>query len=142
MHRATALLAAERDRVRLLEAQLSEASEAHAALAGKAESLDEKWRAAVSKAADAERARALADGQLRTSQGSRKVLEAQLAEAAAEVETSRAAMQQLEAERGSAAGAASKEAASLSAALRAARARCALSLQRCSAAMLCAGGAL
>eukprot|EP00892_Ulva_mutabilis_P009660 jgi/Ulvmu1/7066/UM033_0126.1 len=121
--RVEAMLAAERDRVRLLENQLADATTRCEATMAEVSVAQADGRAARSEAADAGRRGAHADALVKTLQGRVKVLEAQ-GEAAVLLEAElRGRVQQGEGERGAAAAAAAKESAALSSALRAARAR-------------------
>ena len=122
--RAEALVAAERDRCRILEVQLADGEAARREVATRAESCADGERAAKTAADDARREAARATAELRSMRGRVGVLEAQLAEAAAAAAEGREAAAAAEGERGAAAGAASKETAALSSALRAARAKC------------------
>lgn len=122
--RVEALLAAERDRVRLLENQLTDATARCEATMAELSVSQADVRAARSEMADGARRGAHADALVKTLQGRVKVLEAQ-AEAAVLLEVElQGSLQQVEGERGSAANEAAKETSALSSALRGARARC------------------
>lgn len=126
MWHAEALITAERNRVRLLENQLSDATTRCAGALADLSASQAEARSARGEAADTARRAAHADAHVKTLQGRVKVLETQV-EAAMVLEAElRGAVQQLEGERHSAAGSAAKETSALSAALRAARARCGL----------------
>jgi chromosome segregation ATPase len=128
LRRTEALLAAERDRGRILEAQLNEVESSRSAALTRIDVVSESERVAKARQEDAQRTAARAAAETRSAEGRQKVLEAQLAEAQAHAESLQRAEAAADSERKAAAGASSKESASLSSALRASRARCAGSL--------------
>lgn len=121
---AEALLAAERDRVRLLENQLADATARCEGAMAELSTAQAETRSARSDGADAGRRVVHADAHVKTLQGRVKVLEAQVEAAVLFEADLRGNVQQLEGEQRTAAASAAKEHSSLSSALRAARARC------------------
>jgi chromosome segregation ATPase len=128
LRRTEALLAAERDRGRLLEGQLAEVESSRSALQVQFDAASSAERAAKMRQDESKQIAARAAAERQSAEGRQKVLEAQLAEAQSEVEALQRAEAAADAERKAAAGAASKQSASLSSALRSSRARCATAL--------------
>lgn len=125
---AEALLAAEHDRVRLLENQLADATTRYEGVMAELSTAQAETRSARSDGADSGRRLVHVEAHVKTLQGRVKVLEAQV-EAAVLLEAElRGNVQQLESERHATAASAAKEHSSLSSALRAARARCSVPL--------------
>ena len=98
---------------------------------GQADAAAKALREAEATAAEKSRAATHAEAGRTSAQSRVKVLEAQLEQAVAEIAEVQRKVQDAEGERGAAAGAAAKESASLSSALRATRARYAHSQQGC-----------
>lgn len=125
MRRADALLSAERERCALLERRLDESDAARIDVARQLETLRGKVHDSQAATQQAERALAQAQAACKTAEGREKVLQAQLAELRAEAADAQRHGRDVGDARDAAASAAAKETASLSAALRATRARCA-----------------
>jgi hypothetical protein len=122
--RLDALLSSERDRCRILDAQREQLEGMRMELLARLEAGESAGQKSAATAADAARARSHADAQVKTLQGRVKLLEAQLDELRQKEAALNEKIQAVEGERVSAVGAAAKETSALSAALRAARARC------------------
>jgi DNA repair exonuclease SbcCD ATPase subunit len=124
LRRAEALLSAERERGRMLDARLADLESVRQKFLGQADAAATALRAAEAAAVEKGRAAAYAEAGLQTAQGRARVLEAQLQEAHEAAAEMQRQAQDAEGEHGSAASSAARESASLSATLRAARARC------------------
>ena len=125
LRRTEALLSAERERSALLERRLDDSDTSRSDVARQLNAARSKLHDAHAEKQHAERALAQAQAACKTAEGREKVLQAQLEELHAGAAEAQRHGQDAEGARGAAASAAAKESASLSAALRATRARCA-----------------